>query len=816
MNKNTTFSRSMFGLTDIAADNITTNTMTTNTLTMTGPLKTNLIQSTGLAQDITIEAQGAGEVIIKSNGVNIAIFDTANNLITFNNRVSQERPDGAVSYGPNCLTSVTTGTGLTAFGEFALQDITTAQNSSAFGYQALANANGNGNSAFGHRSLAALTSGTSNLAMGSSSGVALVSGSTNVFMGQNAGSKTTSGSFNTLIGGTAGNNNLTGGSNVCIGANTGHNNSTLYGATSNNVCIGTSSGGGLLLSNGCTMIGHQSNNTLNIGNFSNSTCIGISSVITSSNQIQLGRSTEYVSAQKMSLGKTSVPANTLDIVGDAEINNGSLFFSKSTGGTQTIQWFDQLGQALGLLYASTISSAFVFEVGPPAVNGFQVRTNTGDTKLRIDATNTDFTLNPVNLKTGIALSLYNEDDTNNTSIVSLGTATTYNNISATGTHAFQINNGLVFSVNSSNIDAYKSIVIRGGNALQVSNTAGTNYINFSSFGTSCYINNFDATGSNITQIGGVAKFTIGPSSVDSVSYITAPTEVAGSNNTRLATTAFVQTAVSGAGAGYATLAGTNAWTGTNTFNTNLPTSTIDATSNLELCNFRSVKNEAQSQIDNINFYNTEIKRIDDFDNDIGTLNGGQTETSVFRWTNAGNYGFTQVNGIANHQGLIEGYMNPTLGTHTFQLQLAQLPVTFDNIATCEWIFRLDTNNTFQDITLGISNSSNTFANCFAWRYTGTSFFVYINQAGGFYTCVNNTGNLYNKWIYIKIFITKLVVYFTLTDIATGTTDTYNYNSGGLMNLGIACGPAFAALQNTNGSTKVTIDYCSYSYVCNRK
>jgi len=54
------------------------------------------------------------------------------------------------------------------------------------------------------------------------------------------------------------------------------------------------------------------------------------------------------------------------------------------------------------------------------------------------------------------------------------------------------------------------------------------------------------------------------------SYVSVPTETAGSNNTRAATTAFVTNALSG----YASLSGANAFTGINTFNVNLPRSSL--------------------------------------------------------------------------------------------------------------------------------------------------------------------------------------------------------------------------------------------------
>lgn len=84
----------------------------------------------------------------------------------------------------------------------------------------------------------------------------------------------------------------------------------------------------------------------------------------------------------------------------------------------------------------------------------------------------------------------------------------------------------------------------------------------------------------IFKTNGTTQFNIGTSSITSSVYITAPTEVAGSNNTRLATTQFVTTANTNSINNL--LAGTNAWTGTNTFNTNLPTSSLTPSSQFQL------------------------------------------------------------------------------------------------------------------------------------------------------------------------------------------------------------------------------------------
>jgi hypothetical protein len=60
----------------IEADSITTSDLTTNTLTATS-FKTNLVQSINAGNSLTLEALTTGQVLIRSNGTNIAVFDSA-------------------------------------------------------------------------------------------------------------------------------------------------------------------------------------------------------------------------------------------------------------------------------------------------------------------------------------------------------------------------------------------------------------------------------------------------------------------------------------------------------------------------------------------------------------------------------------------------------------------------------------------------------------------------------------------------------------------------------------------------------------------
>ena len=64
MNNTTTYKRSMFGLTEINADIINA-----NDLILSGPLQTDLIQSTVSGHNLTLEALGVANVVLRVNSI---------------------------------------------------------------------------------------------------------------------------------------------------------------------------------------------------------------------------------------------------------------------------------------------------------------------------------------------------------------------------------------------------------------------------------------------------------------------------------------------------------------------------------------------------------------------------------------------------------------------------------------------------------------------------------------------------------------------------------------------------------------------------
>jgi hypothetical protein len=292
----------MFGLTEINADIINTGSLNVLTTIQAPTVKTNLVQSINPTNNLTLEALTTGQVIIRSNGANIAVFDTANNLITFNARVSQTRTDNAVSFGPGaCLAPTGTTQQLSAFGAGALQFIQ----------------GGNFNSAFGSNALRNVSSGGNNVGFGADAGRNITSGGGNMCIGLQANFNTTSGGDNCSVGTQAGSGYNTGGSNVCIGTRSGVISTSFNG--SNNTSIGTESGQASATMNAVTSIGRRANfgNTVSC---SNSTAIGTFAGNTTSNQIQLGYGGQFTSTDNMSVGKTSFPTTKFDVEGSSLFN----------------------------------------------------------------------------------------------------------------------------------------------------------------------------------------------------------------------------------------------------------------------------------------------------------------------------------------------------------------------------------------------------------------------------------------------------------------------------------------------------------------
>jgi hypothetical protein len=191
---------------------------------------------------------------------NIIIKDSLNH--TLDRNVANDKAIYNVGLGPGALDKITFGSSNTAVGVNACNNLT----------------EGNDNAGIGNSALQNLTKGVANLAIGTYSLRNITSGYGNSCIGYDA---LNGGNFNnnTGLGYQAGNKLTSGESNVFIGKNAG---STLDGST------------GVKTSNNNTFVGPFTHYDVDSANYQNSTALGYGSVITASNQVVLGTSTETV------------------------------------------------------------------------------------------------------------------------------------------------------------------------------------------------------------------------------------------------------------------------------------------------------------------------------------------------------------------------------------------------------------------------------------------------------------------------------------------------------------------------------------------
>jgi hypothetical protein len=302
------------GLNNIDADNISTSALTTSTLTATS-FKTNLVQSINDTNNLTLEALTTGQVIIRSNGVNIAIFDSANNLITFNSKVSQVLGDFFIS---NCVFGYLAGSLLPSSGSLMYGN-------SCFGQEAGRNISGTGsqgsyNTCVGYRAGRNITTGQQNTILGSEC-QNFSTGSGVVAIGHRSGFNLSSGSNNMFLGTGSSYGTTTGGDNVSCGYYAGVFQSS-QGSFSRNISFGREANQAVNGSDNIA-IGYRANFLTFpslLSAFTNSIVIGNSNNNTLSNQILIGSGSQWLTTPRISIGKLTSPLTLLDVEGASDFN----------------------------------------------------------------------------------------------------------------------------------------------------------------------------------------------------------------------------------------------------------------------------------------------------------------------------------------------------------------------------------------------------------------------------------------------------------------------------------------------------------------
>jgi hypothetical protein len=257
-------------------------------------------------------------------------------------------------------------------------------------------ATGQNNLSIDGNNLSALTTGSYNTAIGRNCLDKTTTGVYNTGIGQSALYANTIGSYNTALGLNNLITNTSGGQNIAIGPNVLIANTT----GSNNICMGNRSAQALSSGSGNIGIGFQ---TLQVATANNVTClgyassassgltqataIGANSVVTASNTIQLGTTSDNVNCP-----------NKLSVDGDVEISR--TLYSINNSGL--------------LIYNGTMNAPLNIQTNTGV---FNVSVNNGTTKSLIVGTNGTTTLDGLITGSGTITTL------NNTNITSTGTIT---------------------------------------------------------------------------------------------------------------------------------------------------------------------------------------------------------------------------------------------------------------------------------------------------------------------------------------------------------------------------------------------------------
>jgi hypothetical protein len=274
-------------------------------------------------------------------------------------------------------------------------------------------------------------------------------------------------------------------------------------------------------------------------------------------------------AYNTSLGSLSLNSN---IISNNNVAIGYNALNKVTTGNNTAVG----AQALANLTTANATTA----VGYNALNALTTGTSNTACGLRV----LEFCNGDANTGMGQQASRYLTTGLHNTAT---GFAADYLNLTGSFNTIYGSASGCIsssFGTGFNGNSCFGYSVNTSGGSLNSYFGFGANYVSPISTNNSTGIGAYATpTASNQIMLGTATEYVQCPNFLNAVNYITTATQTAGTNNTRVATTAFVQTAVSNNNT--TLLSSANAWTGnTNTFNSFLPTSTLAPTTGNQLTN----------------------------------------------------------------------------------------------------------------------------------------------------------------------------------------------------------------------------------------
>jgi hypothetical protein len=492
----------------------------------------------------TTQSQGDNSTNIATT----AYVDTGLSGLSLNSLsdVITDYPNDNMFLGQGGGAALTTGDGNTGLGLNSMAALTSGGNNTALGFASLQH----------------LTTGNGNVALGAAAGVALTTGQGNVAVGDDALSNATTPEGNIAIGSEAGISLVTGDRNICIGETADAANGVTYSVaigfqttalSSNSVAVGTDAGIGSGITN-ATAIGYQAN-------------------VTSSNTVQIGNSSVtavYFGSSGTTLGTDLALAGNPTTTTQSSSDNSTKVATTAFVQTAVSAITAGLDSRPSCRVATTAALTATYSNGSSGVGA--TLTNSG-TKAAISidgvALSTNDRVLVKNQSTAAQNGIYTVTTVGSGSVNWVLTrATDFNTASAEG-----VVEG-AFTVIEEGTTQFGTLWIETGEGPF---TIGTTAITFTQLQvTNVNLTNGDILVGNASNIaaavsmsGDVTITNAGVTSIKSSVALagspTTTTQTAGDNSTKIATTAFVTSAVSGGSVTAATQSDQETGTSTTTY-----------------------------------------------------------------------------------------------------------------------------------------------------------------------------------------------------------------------------------------------------------
>ena len=237
----------------------------------------------------------------------------------------------------------------------------------------------------------------------------------------------------------------------------------------------------------------------------------------------------------------------------------------------------------------------------------------------------------------------------------------------------------------------------------------------------------------------------------------------------------------------------NYWIGSNYYNTNLPSSTLLASTDDEMLTLGGMKDQL------FNSYNKNITIQDDF------LQG--FVNNPIAWTNPGTGTTAVLANIQYHPGIVR--LTTTSGQNVGIIpSTATTNFNWAEIRVTEWVFRFTGTDVNCSIITGFLTGFSSVVTSVYWGYTLAAGLQALVNGVSYYTAP--TIIVTNNWIYTRISYTPAGIIFYCKNLNSGVDGSYTYTGGAIIT-GTQLIPIFKSTNGIAATKTYDIDYFSMTY-----